>query len=119
MKSIYAFVAVIALLIAALPAEGRMRVVEQGYEANPQLLVLPSAPGGTMTLKDCATCAPRTLTTSTSTRFQLWNEDMPLSAFAQLLRDNPTINLTVMTDARTGVVTRIQVQAEPANSRSR
>lgn len=119
MKTIHALIAAIALLIAALPAESRMRVVEQGYESNPQLLVLPTAPGGTMRLKDCATCSSRTLTTSTSTRFQLWNADMPLSEFVQLLRDNPTINLTVMTDARTGVVTRIQVQANPATSRSR
>ena len=119
MKTIYAFVAAIALLIAALPAESRMRVVEQGYEANPQLLVLPTAVGGTMTLKQCASCAPRTLTTNSATRYQLWNEDMPLSEFALLLRDNPKIDLTVMTDARTGVVTRIQVQANPATSRSR
>ncbi len=119
MKTIHAFVAIIALFIVALPAEAKMRVVEQGYEATPQQIVLPSAPGGTMTLKECATCAPRTLTTTTATRFQLWNQDMPLSEFTQLLRDNPTINLTVMTDARTGVVTRIQVQADPANSRSR
>jgi hypothetical protein len=119
MKTIYAFIGAIALLIAALPAESRMRVVEQGYEANPQQLVLPTVAGGTMTLKVCATCAPKTLTTSTSTRFQLWNEDMSLSEFVQLLRENPTINLTVMTDARTGVVTRIQVQANPATSRSR
>ncbi len=119
MKTIHAFVAIIALFVLASPAEARMRVVEQGYEASPQLIVLPSAPGGTMTLKVCATCAPKTLSTTSATRFQLWNEDMPLSAFAQLLRDNPTINLTVMTDARTGVVTRIQVQAEPANPPSR
>lgn len=119
MKTVKTWVAAIALVITALPAEGRMRVVEQGYEANPQLLVLPTAVGGRMTLRECATCAPRTLATTAATRYQLFNEDMPLSVFAQLLRDNPTINLTVMTDARTGVVTRIQVQAEPANSRSR
>ena len=119
MKSIHALIAAIALLIAALPAESRMRVVEQGYEATPQQIVLPAAVGGTMTLKQCATCSPKTLTTNSATRYQLGNADMPLSEFAQLLRDNPTISLTVMTDARTGVVTRIQVQAEPANSRSR
>jgi hypothetical protein len=119
MKTFHAFVAIVALFIAAMPAEAKMRVVEQGYEATPQQIVLPTAPGGTMTLKECATCAQRTLTTTTATRYQLWNQDMPLSEFAQLLRANPTINLTVMTDARTGVVTRIQVQAEPANPPSR
>ena len=119
MKSFSTVILAATILAAVQPASAKIRVLEQGAEATAAQLVLPTRVGGSLSLRPCPTCAPRQLSTTASTVYQLGDEDMQLADFAQLLRDNPRIFLTVMTDARSGVVTRIRVQGKPVATRAR
>ncbi len=119
MKPLNILIVALAMLFAALPASAKLRVLEQGTEATAAQLVLPTRVGGSLSLRACPTCAAKQIATSERTIFQLGDEGMSLENFAQLLRDNPRIFLTVMTDARTGVVTRIRVQGKPVATRAR
>lgn len=108
-----------ALLTLALPASARTRMLENSTEASPAQLVLPTRVGGSLLLRGCPSCASKSIATTADTLYELGDEALSLDRFAQLLRDNPNINLTVMTDIKTGVVTRVRITGTPVRARSR
>lgn len=112
MKALQTILISIAALLLALPAEARVRVVEQSYEASPGQIVLPTSTGGGLVLRRCPTCDPHTIPTSPDTRYLVGDSELTLAAFGRHLREHPRANLTVMVSVRTGKVTRIKVQDE-------
>jgi hypothetical protein len=104
----------IAIALLAANAQAGFRLVEQAIEATPAQITLPSSIGGGMTVRECPSCAPRSLKTTASTEYLVAGQALSLSEFARFLADNPNLNLTVMTSVRDGSVTRVKVQSRPA-----
>jgi hypothetical protein len=109
----------LASLATVLPAEAKLRMMELAIEATSRMLVLPAQAGGDLSVQPCPTCAAKQIRTTAATLFQVGDEEVSLGEMAQILRDNPGIALTVMTDMKSTVVTRVRVQGTPVRSRSR
>jgi hypothetical protein len=107
-----ALLATLALAFAT-SADGQMRVLEQSYEVSPGQIVLPSSPGGGMVLRKCPTCAPATIATNANTLYTVGAESLPLQGFATVLREHPYVQVTVMTNMRGDLITRLRVAALP------
>jgi hypothetical protein len=106
------------LLTVCATANAQIRVLEQSYEVAPAWIVLPGAPGSSMALRKCPNCAPTNVATNAATVYQVGAEDLPLSEFAAFLRQNPNVQVTVMTSMRGDLITRVRVAAAPPTSAS-
>ena len=108
-----------ALLLAlCTPVSAQIRVLEQSYEVAPAWIVLPSSPGSSMALRKCPNCAPTNVATNAATVYQVGDENLALSEFAAFLRQNPGVQVTVMTSMRGDLITRVRVAAVPPTSAS-
>ncbi len=97
----------------SLPASSQIRVLEHSYEVAPGWIVLPSSPGASLVLRKCPNCAPGNVATNADTLYQIGAENLPLSEFAAFLRQNPNVQVTVMTSMRGDLVTRVRVAKAP------
>lgn len=113
LKSLSTALLLTLALAFATSADGQMRILEQSYEVSPGLLVLPSSPGGGLVLRKCPTCAPATIATNANTLYTVGPESLPLQGFATVLREHPYVQVTVMTNMRGDLVTRLRVAALP------
>lgn len=103
--------ALLLALCAPLPAQ--IRVLEQSYEVAPDWIVLPRSAGASMVLRKCPNCAPANVATDAGTVYQVGRENLSLSEFAAFLRQNPKVQVTVMTSMRGDLITRVRVAAAP------
>ncbi len=100
-------------IAVASPVLAQIRVLEQSYEVAPAWIVLPSSPGSRMALRKCPNCAPTNVATNAATVYEVGDESLSLSEFAAFLRQNPGVQVTVMTSMRGDLITRVRVAAAP------
>jgi hypothetical protein len=113
LKSLSTALLMTLALAFATSADGQMRGLEQSYEVSPGQIVLPSSPGGGLVLRKCPTCAPATIATNANTLYTVGAESIPLQDFAAVLREDPNVQVTVMTTMRGDLITRLRVAALP------
>lgn len=113
-------IALLGALLLALcgPLSAQIRVLEQSYEVAPAWIVLPTSPGSSMALRKCPNCVPANVATNAATVYEVGNETLSLPEFAAFLRQNPNVQVTVMTSMRGDLITRVRVAAAPPTSAS-
>jgi hypothetical protein len=119
-KSLHTAILGALLLALCTPLAAQIRVLEQSYEVAPAWIVLPGSPGSSLALRKCPNCAPTNVATNAATVYQVGEENLSLSEFAAFLRQNPGVQVTVMTSMRGDLITRVRVAAAaptPASAR--
>ena len=74
-----------ALLVLALPAGAERAVLQQAYEVAASDLRLPRAAGGTLALRECATCDYRVLRVAPGASFTVNGRAVQPDKFRALL----------------------------------
>lgn len=111
-SALLALLTTFAIAVAS-PAFAQIRVLEQSYEVAPAWIVLPGSPGSSLALRKCPNCAPTNVATNAATEYQVGAENLSLAEFAAFLRQNPGVQVTVMTSMRGDLITRVRVAAAP------
>ncbi len=74
-------VLMLVLLCISVPAVAQMVTIERAYEIAVDDLRLPGNVVGSVSFKDCNTCAKQTVRVTTETRYVLNNRDVSLVEF--------------------------------------
>lgn len=113
LKSLYSALLATLMLTLCVPATAQIRLLEQSYEVWPALIVLPGSPGESLALRKCPSCASTSIATNTATLYQVGGENLSLPDFAAFLRQHPGVQVTVMTNMKGDLITRVRVAAAP------
>jgi hypothetical protein len=99
------------IALAALPVSGRTpSAVENTQEITPQLLTLPSLPGGTLAYQKCNACNRYSHTLSSGARFYIKNQEVSYGELKRHIDTHPDAVVLVVTSVKENVVTRLTAQ---------
>lgn len=103
-------ISLLALLSAGASAqETKMKVVEDGQEINASAVRLPSAIGGSLTIKNCTDCPTFSLALKAESQMLIGGASVTLEELRQFLAANPSAPVLVVTPRGKNEVSRIKV----------
>lgn len=102
--------ALVALASAAANAAPRLGTVEECLESATNLAALPAVPGGTLSARECSTCATQRLTFNENTRYFIGKESVSYSRLRAAASKGP-LRMYVFYRPNTRVLTRVRLVA--------
>ncbi|MFT3907238.1 MAG: hypothetical protein QM718_13115 [Steroidobacteraceae bacterium] len=86
------------------------QLIEDAVETQADLISLPDAAGGVLTVRACSTCAIRTFRLSGNFATVIRGQSVPLATYASRLRALGPVSATVIYTISDQLVTRITVE---------
>lgn len=103
--------AIVLLASGSLPTLAQMRVIELAHEAMPNMISMPRAAGGELTISPCPSCKTMRLRVDDKTRYLVGNDEVSFQDMSRFLIQNPMAPVVVMQRKSEPVVTRIVVSS--------